>query len=266
MRLNSIGANANTSTKRKIRPPCDSPAHQGRKGEPNIHSLGMVISQSISTELPSVYSVQPTATPSFSPTETPTALPTIQPAAFPTAVPSRSPTQSPTPQTCSPGDRAFCTHRGYCSTDGLHCVCDDPLHVWPSERCVAHHEGGELAPGQFCIPDAKDYYCSWMGCCDSSGSTCICEEYPHRTSADRCLTWRETPGSIASPSIFPTQHPSRAPYRFPTPPPAPAVEVCTPSDRAFCSHRSQYVSWRQHPQKPNLFAVRIITDRKHKYR
>jgi hypothetical protein len=162
---------------------------------------------------PTPQPVQHTASPIHAPTAKPTSLsttlsPTRAPSGAPVPSTSRSPASAPSPapvaktlptaapahQVCIPRDRKYCNNRGYCSAAGDGCVCDDELHYWPSERCAAPHEGRELEPGWFCYPGFTDYYCSWIGTCAADGLSCSCSEYPHRTSADRCYTWREVPG------------------------------------------------------------------------
>jgi hypothetical protein len=160
------------------------------------------------------------------------ASPTPSPTRHPTKSPSLSPTMKPTAAaTCNALDREFCWHRGYCSSLGDGCVCDDVLHYWPSERCSTWHNGRELDSGQFCYPNTVDYYCSWMGTCSSDGSTCVCQDDGHRNSADRCLSYSYVPGG-------------NAPTPAPAPPaPTPTPAVCSvDGERGPCHNRGTCVS------------------------
>lgn len=123
--------------------------------------------------------------------------------------------------TCNPGDRSYCSYRGYCTEDNL-CKCDDFLHYWPSEQCSTWHDGPELSPGQFCYPNNVDQYCSWMGICNSDGSSCNCFDNEHRYSEERCFIWHPSPSSSPPPT---------------GPPSTPTSSTCTPRDRSYCSNR-----------------------------
>eukprot|EP00602_Paraphysomonas_sp_CaronLab_P011110 CAMPEP_0185023348 /NCGR_PEP_ID=MMETSP1103-20130426/6027_1 /TAXON_ID=36769 /ORGANISM="Paraphysomonas bandaiensis, Strain Caron Lab Isolate" /LENGTH=898 /DNA_ID=CAMNT_0027555905 /DNA_START=817 /DNA_END=3513 /DNA_ORIENTATION=+ len=94
--------------------------------------------------------------------------------------------------TCVPNDRYYCNNRGSCSLAGTGCVCDDPGHYWPSERCSTFHWGGELADDQCCTPGESDYYCNWMGTCDEEGMMCICFDPEHRLSSERCQFYHKS--------------------------------------------------------------------------
>jgi hypothetical protein len=126
----------------------------------------------------------------------------------PTVASTLSPTLQPSSldnnMICSPYDREYCNYRGTCSPSGDACVCDDYLHYWPSERCKTWHDGRELELGFCCYPNTVDQYCSWMGTCNSDGTSCECFESQHRSPLDRCLHWYEVkpeiPDPISSPS------------------------------------------------------------------
>ena len=150
-----------------------------------------------------------TIAPTFSP---PSAQPTLSPSpSRPSVAPSGVPSLSYGPSimptiTCVFGERAACNHRGICVADSAGdpvCACDDTNHYWTSERCSVYHEGGELLEGNCCVPNTKDYYCSWQGTCDSTGQFCECDDPQHRSPEDRCSQWYQSPplqpGEVCSP-------------------------------------------------------------------
>jgi len=54
----------------------------------------------------------------------------------------------------------YCSWMGECAPDGLSCVCHDPEHYWPSDRCQQYHDGPDpnvVSPGScpalLSIPD-----------------------------------------------------------------------------------------------------------------
>lgn len=109
--------------------------------------------------------------------------------------------------TCSSGDRGYCFNQGFCNAAGNGCVCDDPLHFWSSDRCETSHLGGELATGECCVPGLSDYYCGWLGTCDSSGLNCICDDSAHRSPSERCSIYHDilppvAPDSSTCPALI----------------------------------------------------------------
>ena len=90
---------------------------------------------------------------------------------------------------CVAGDRAFCNQRGVCVSPEEGCACDDPAHFWPDDNCQEFHHGTFLEPGQCCMPGAVDYYCSWLGTCDATGTLCECFEPDHRLASERCANY-----------------------------------------------------------------------------
>jgi hypothetical protein len=168
-----------------------------------------------------------TATPTLSPTGYPTPL-TLSPTLSPTMEPSRLPTRAPAPRVCITRDRAFCNGKGYCSTAGDGCVCDDYLHYWPSERCATWHNGRELHSGAYCYPDTVDNYCSWMGTCSFDGMSCQCFDAAHRKSSERCLHWYSNIEGLST--------------QAPTPAPDDHTLACQPGDRGYCHNRGKCVS------------------------
>jgi hypothetical protein len=63
---------------------------------------------------------------------------------------------------CGCHDPAYCQYHGFCNPNEDGCLCSDPEHYWPSDRCSTYHDGSELGPGRFCSPNAVDAYCSFM--------------------------------------------------------------------------------------------------------
>ena len=43
-----------------------------------------------------------------------------------------------------------------------------------------------------CIPGLVDYYCAWLGECQSDGMGCLCFERGRRLSSERCQYWHST--------------------------------------------------------------------------
>jgi hypothetical protein len=186
--------------------------------------LPVLLPSSLPTFAPSFAPSCPTS----SPTESPTIIPPLDPTTVPTPSPSFSPSSAPVlsstnspskspayvaPEVCESGDRSYCNYRGVCSSDKTSCVCDDYLHYWPSEQCAAWHPGRELESGDYCYPNEVDYYCSWLGTCNSDGGACNCVDPDHRSSSDRCSSWS------------------------PVPPPSTGDGNCVPGDRASCNNR-----------------------------
>jgi len=117
--------------------------------------------------------------------------------------PVPTPRSVATPHSCTPDSRSDCNNRGRCHSDGKSCVCDDPLHYWPSEMCSTYHHGSQLEESQCCTPNSIDYYCAWMGVCDSTGSKCICNDPDHRIASERCQYYHDiVPYSPAPSSTF----------------------------------------------------------------
>ena len=98
---------------------------------------------------------------------------------------------------------ALCATSGECGEgfcNNGYCVCHDMSHYWPRERCAVQHDGPQLAPGQFCNPNVNNIYCSYLGTCNSVGTECICNDYPHRYSSERCAKWHATGEQSPTPS------------------------------------------------------------------
>lgn len=149
----------------------------------------------------------------------------VCPALIDLLVPTPAPsiTMMPTSEwSCTPGDRDFCNNRGYCSSQGEGCVCDDFLHYWPSEKCSKWRDGRELSSGQYCYPSKSDYYCSWMGVCAADGKSCECFDGEHRKSSERCSEWHATAGSSSG------SNDNSAPD-----------STCVSGDRSYCNNRGE---------------------------
>ena len=157
---------------------------------------------------------QPSGQPSNQPSGEPSVQPSTQPSSIPSGIPSCAPTSLPStsaPTSCLTGDRSVCNNNGACGPSGNGCRCDDSEHYWPSEQCSTFHEGPELLPGQYCTPNTRNSYCSWLGVCSSDGLSCLCDDPEHRSSSDRCDIWY--------------------------PLPSPSTGLCTAGDRAPCHNR-----------------------------
>jgi hypothetical protein len=102
---------------------------------------------------------------------------------------------------CLPGDRGYCNNNGACAETGDRCRCDDEFHFWSTDFCSHPHDGPELADRQCCKPGETDYYCSWLGQCNSDGRTCRCFDSSHRLPSERCQYYHDTLDSNVSVSI-----------------------------------------------------------------
>ena len=95
---------------------------------------------------------------------------------------------------CYPNEKdSYCSWRGVCTADGSACVCEDPLHRSPEDRCNVWHPAPTQAPTPpvtNCVPGEKAY-CNNNGKCDDLGNACLCYDYQHYWSSERCSTWHE---------------------------------------------------------------------------
>lgn len=117
---------------------------------------------------------------------------------------------------CYPGEKdSYCSWRGVCTADGSACVCDDPDHHSPYDRCKGWHSAPTPAPAPpsvNCIP-SDTAYCNNNGKCDDLGDSCLCNDYMHFWPSEQCSTWHEGRELEDGWYCYPNQKDSYCSYR-----------------------------------------------------
>jgi hypothetical protein len=75
---------------------------------------------------------------------------------------------------CPSSTQECCHYQGSCNTENT-CICYDQEHFWSSEYCSTYHIGPELKSGEFCTPNVRNAYCSYLGVCSTDGKSCMCD-------------------------------------------------------------------------------------------
>lgn len=184
--------------------------------------------------------------------------------------PEAGPLPNPIPPAatvCTPGDRLYCNDVGACNAEGTACICEDPAHRDPAERCAIWHE---VPSNEETACDAGSRTdCNNMGVCSADGAGCICDDPEHWWATDNCSLWHSGPevveGSVCTPgdqadcnwlgtcndagtacvctdpqhwwasdncSVW---HSGPEPTDEPEEPQEPPTPVCTAGDQAYCS-------------------------------